>query len=115
MPYPGVEIFRDFHRHEYQSRQLVAIPHPLTARHPQQLFDWGAPSVNAELRLPAPAPSPDGTPATDDVITGDADGLGVDWTQYRTWDLVELTQNYLLLFLKYIRNEDTGTCCAAPA
>ena len=38
------------------------------------------------------------------------DDLGVDWAQYRTWDLVQLTQNYLLLFLKYIRSDDTGTC-----
>lgn len=73
VPYPGVELFRVFRDTEYRAERL--------------LFDWNSPGVNAELSLPS----------------GVGSQLSIDWTQYKSWDLVTLTGNYLRLFLHLLR------------
>lgn len=91
VPYPGVELFGDFHRREYQSKALM--------------FDWTVPSVDAVLNLPqdeSPAPT------TTTTTASSPGGSDIDWVSYRTWDIVQLTQNYLKLFVDYIRDPNKG-------
>ncbi len=52
-----------------------------------QVFDWAGPGVDAALTIPDPK------------------ALDIDWTRYQSWDVVELTQNYLNLFLHYTRHD----------
>ena len=74
VPYPGCELFTDLKRKKYRLTDVV--------------YDWTGAEVNAPLLLPAASGS---------------ERLGVDWARYREWNLVELTQNYLKLFLGFLR------------
>lgn len=75
MPYPGVEFFQCYQRNMHAADTL--------------LFDWSQPGINAPLSVPP------------------VDGLDVStWTaQYKTWSLVQLTQNYLRYFLRYLASD----------
>ncbi|KAF9958048.1 Myotubularin- protein 14 [Mortierella alpina] len=82
-PYPGVEFFQKFKANKYSARKLC--------------FDWSQNFADAELQLPQ----------------GYLDNLGIRWRDYKGWDLIELTQNYLRLYLTHVaddtRDEDPST------
>ncbi|CAG2171191.1 unnamed protein product [Oppiella nova] len=69
LPYPGCEFFKDYRDNGYSAEGLV--------------YDWKQHFVDADLIVP-----------NDDHI---CDQLNVDWNQYRNWDVIRLTQNYLKL------------------
>ncbi|KAJ4459492.1 putative Myotubularin-related protein 14 [Paratrimastix pyriformis] len=66
MPYPGCEFFALYREHNHQAAGLM--------------FNWADPAVNAELSVGA--------------LSGMSIG-GIRWADYKRWDLVELTQNYM--------------------
>ncbi|KAF8939701.1 Myotubularin- protein 14 [Dissophora ornata] len=74
-PYPGVEFFQKFKANKYSARKLC--------------FDWSQNFADAELQLPP----------------GHHDNLGIRWRDYKSWDLIELTQNYLRLYLTHIADD----------
>jgi len=73
MPYPGCEFFKEYRDKGYAGEGLV--------------FDWSQHFVDAELDVPQ------------DTITK---GLDINWKDYKTWDIITLTKNYLRLFLRYL-------------
>ncbi|GJJ70765.1 myotubularin-related protein 14 [Entomortierella parvispora] len=77
-PYPGVEFFQKFKANKYSARKLC--------------FDWSQNFADAELQLPP----------------GHMDNLGIRWRDYKGWDLIELTQNYLRLYLSHIADDSTS-------
>ncbi|XP_033214396.1 myotubularin-related protein 14 isoform X2 [Belonocnema kinseyi] len=79
LPYPGCEFFKEFREHNYAANHLV--------------FDWTQAHVDANIGVPK------------DEISGQ---LPVNWEEYRDWDLLKLTQNYLKLILRYMNESDSG-------
>ena len=79
LPYPGCEFFREFRENDYLAGGLF--------------FNWAQNHVDAEICVP-----------TDSIATS----LGISWDSYRNWDLVNLTQNYLKLILRYLHDSNTG-------
>ncbi|XP_073994031.1 egg-derived tyrosine phosphatase [Rhodnius prolixus] len=73
LPYPGCEFFKKYRDNDYVAKGLV--------------FDWSQGHVDANIGIP------------DDNI---ASQLKIDWHNYKMWDLVKLTQNYMQLVLKYV-------------
>lgn len=78
LPYPGCEFFRDYRDNGYVAEGLV--------------YDWNQHFVDANLIVP-----------TNDNI---CDCLNIDWKNYRNWDVLKLTQNYLKLLLSYLTKSD---------
>ncbi|KAF9572444.1 Myotubularin- protein 14 [Mortierella alpina] len=74
-PYPGVEFFQKFKANKYSARKLC--------------FDWSQNFADAELQLPQ----------------GYFDNLGIRWRDYKSWDLIELTRNYLRLYLTHVADD----------
>ncbi|KFM79633.1 Myotubularin-related protein 14, partial [Stegodyphus mimosarum] len=73
IPYPGCEFFEEYHRNN---------------RNPEGLkFDWEQPSVTVECKVP------------ESFIMYLPE---TDYSQYKEWDLVKLTEEYLLLQLVVI-------------
>lgn len=70
LPYPGCEFFRTYRDQGYAAEGLV--------------FDWSQQFVDAVL----------------DVPPADLSPADVQWDEYKNWDIVVLTQNYLRLFLR---------------
>lgn len=70
LPYPGCEFFRTYRDKGYTAEGLV--------------FDWSQQFVDAVL----------------DVPPADLSPAGVQWHEYKNWDIVVLTQNYMRLFLR---------------
>ncbi|KAF9912944.1 hypothetical protein EC991_007558 [Linnemannia zychae] len=81
-PYPGVEFFQKFKANKYSARKLC--------------FDWSQNFADAELQLPP----------------GHTDYLGIRWRDYKSWDLIELTQNYLRLYLTHIADDSVDPTAA---
>lgn len=79
LPYPGCEFFRSFRDNNYSGDGLV--------------FDWGQAYVDANIGVP------------DDSFTNQ---LNIDWDNYKAWDLVKITQNYLKLLLKHLQENSSG-------
>lgn len=79
LPYPGCEFFKEFREHDYTPKGLV--------------FDWYQNYVDAPISVP------------EDSISRQ---LLINWDKYTTWDLVKLTQNYLILILRYLRDSNCG-------
>lgn len=79
LPYPGCEFFREFRDLNYSGEGLV--------------FDWKQKNVDAECLVP------------DDPISST---LNINWKSYKDWDLVQMTQNYLKLMLKYLQDSSSG-------
>lgn len=79
LPYPGCEFFRSFRDNNYSGDGLV--------------FDWGQAYVDANIGVP------------DDSLTNQ---LNIDWDNYKDWDLVKITQNYLKLLLKHLQENSSG-------
>lgn len=80
LPYPGCEFFREFRDNNYTHHKLV--------------FDWSQAHVNADIGIP------------DDPVSLSLNHIS--WDQYKAWDLVTLTQNYLKLCLKYLQETGSG-------
>lgn len=57
------------------------------------VFDWSQTHVDADIDVP------------EDPISTQ---LRINWEQYRIWDLVNLTQNYLKLILRYLTDSSSG-------
>ncbi|XP_052893535.1 myotubularin-related protein 14 isoform X2 [Anopheles moucheti] len=79
LPYPGCEFFRDYRDNNYSGEGLV--------------FDWSQAHVDANIGVP------------DDTVTAQ---LQIDWENYKDWDLVKITQNYLKLLLRYLQDSSSG-------
>ncbi|CAG0884097.1 unnamed protein product [Darwinula stevensoni] len=79
LPYPGCEFFSEFRDNGYNAESLK--------------FDWNQNTVDVQLSLPQ-----------DSV----AASLDIKWSQYKTWDLVQLTQSYLRLILRQLQEGQTG-------
>uniref|UniRef100_A0A8C1IHX9 Myotubularin related protein 14 n=1 Tax=Cyprinus carpio TaxID=7962 RepID=A0A8C1IHX9_CYPCA len=76
VPYPGCEFFREYKDRDYTAEGLV--------------FNWNQDYVDAPLTIP-------------DFFTRN---LNINWSEYRSWDLVQQTQNYLKLLLHIINSDD---------
>lgn len=79
MPYPGCEFFKDWKDNSYIGETIM--------------YDWGQALNDSSLDLPS-------SPFVDD--------LGIEWSKYTEWSLVELTQNYLKLLLQYVKKGTAG-------
>uniref|UniRef100_A0A146KSW7 Myotubularin-related protein 14 n=1 Tax=Lygus hesperus TaxID=30085 RepID=A0A146KSW7_LYGHE len=79
LPYPGCEFFKEYRDNDYEATGLV--------------FDWSQGHVDAAIDVP------------DDNI---ASHLKIDWDNYKMWDLVKLTQNYMQLVLRYLVEQPLG-------
>ncbi|EDO36248.1 predicted protein, partial [Nematostella vectensis] len=81
VPYPGCEFFRDFKTKGYSADGLY--------------FNWKQDYVDAQFTVPETL----------------AYRLGIEWHLYKasSWDLILLTQNYLLLLLNSIMDGEGGT------
>ncbi|XP_046985343.1 myotubularin-related protein 14 isoform X1 [Schistocerca americana] len=79
LPYPGCEFFKEYRDNNYVAKGLV--------------FDWSQAHVDASIGVP------------DDQVSSQ---LKVEWNNYKEWDLVRLTQNYLKLLLRYLQDNNTG-------
>ncbi|CAL8109799.1 unnamed protein product [Orchesella dallaii] len=79
LPYPGCEFFKKYRDNGYNGEDLV--------------FEWNQTHVDANIFVPP------------DPITA---SLRTDWSAYRKWDVIALTQNYLKLLLAYLRDSQNG-------
>eukprot|EP00053_Salpingoeca_punica_P014423 m.131176 g.131176 ORF g.131176 m.131176 type:complete len:627 (-) comp16453_c1_seq5:246-2126(-) len=79
VPYPGVEWFRHFQKKNYCAQEM-------------DRFDWDSAEVNSTLSIPPDCHAPRDTA----------------WSEYRSWSLIDLTKNYLRLFLRLLRTDASG-------
>lgn len=79
LPYPGCEFFKEFRDNNYSATNLK--------------FDWTQTHVDVDIGVP------------DDEVSSQ---LNVDWSNYKNWDLVQITQNYLKLLIKYLQDSSSG-------
>lgn len=79
LPYPGCEFFKLYKENGYNGENLK--------------FNWQQNYVDAKIYVP------------DDVT---ATPLNIDWEQYENWDIIRMTQNYMKLLLKYLRENSNG-------
>lgn len=79
LPYPGCEFFKEFRDFGYNGEGLC--------------FNWCQAFVDAHLVIPERSIS---------------SRVAHDWNNYRKWDLVRLTQNYLKLLLTYAHEGSAG-------
>lgn len=80
-PYPGCEFFKEFRDKGYTAEGLI--------------FDWNQSYIDSLLDLPS-----------------ELETLGalknILWHDYKSWDLVQMTKNYLKLFLYYYLSSKTS-------
>lgn len=79
LPYPGCEFFKAYRDNDYVAQGLV--------------FDWSQGHVDAAIGIP------------NDTISSK---LKIDWENYKMWDLITLTQNYMRLVLRYLVDQPLG-------
>lgn len=79
LPYPGCEFFREFRDNNFCGEGLI--------------FDWSQKNVDAEISVP------------EDPMSAQ---LNINWDDYKGWDLVQITQNYMKLLLKYLQDSSSG-------
>ncbi|XP_050313938.1 myotubularin-related protein 14 [Anthonomus grandis grandis] len=79
LPYPGCEFFKDYHDAMFNPQGLI--------------FDWENPANDAVLSVP-----------NDNILKN----LSIPFHQYKEWDLVIITQNYIKYVLKRVQEENTG-------
>nr|XP_016928926.1 myotubularin-related protein 14 isoform X2 [Drosophila suzukii] len=79
LPYPGCEFFKKFRDNNYMARNLH--------------YNWKQSFNDANINIPNMGPAAD---------------IDVVWPEYRDWDLVAITQNYLRATLKYVQEESSG-------
>lgn len=78
VPYPGCEFFADYSNNNYDGKDLC--------------FDWNQQFIDADLQIP-------------DKISK---VFEFNWTNYVSWDLITLTQNYVKLMLSCIKSPDAN-------
>ncbi|RDD47133.1 Myotubularin-related protein 14 [Trichoplax sp. H2] len=78
LPYPGCEFFREYKERSYNSKNLF--------------FDWNQSNADAIMDIPKEFLS----------------AFDIDWSTYKSWDLLTLTKNYLKLILACIEQDDSG-------
>lgn len=78
LPYPGCEFFLQYRENDYTPKGLV--------------FDWSQSYVDADLAIPVEI----------------ASQLKVDWTNYKKWDLISLTQNYMRVLIRLLNETTSG-------
>lgn len=76
VPYPGCEFFVEYKKRDYKGEGLK--------------YDWKQTFVDATLQVPNTV----------------CEVCNIDWDDYVNWDLVKLTQNYLLLHLRLFMQSD---------
>ncbi|KAH8280227.1 hypothetical protein KR018_000361 [Drosophila ironensis] len=79
LPYPGCEFFKKFRDNNYMARNLH--------------YNWKQSFNDANINIPNMGPAAD---------------IDVVWPEYKDWDLVAITQNYLRATLKYVQEESSG-------
>lgn len=79
LPYPGCEFFKLYKENNYNGENLK--------------FNWKQNYVDAKIYVPEEATA---TP------------LNIDWNDYENWDIIRMTQNYVKLLLKYLRENSDG-------
>uniref|UniRef100_A0A1A9VKM3 Uncharacterized protein n=1 Tax=Glossina austeni TaxID=7395 RepID=A0A1A9VKM3_GLOAU len=79
LPYPGCEFFKKFRDNNYVAENLH--------------YNWKQSFNDAIISIPKLGPAAD---------------LDIIWSEYKQWDLVLITQNYLKACLKYIQEENSG-------
>ncbi|XP_065367249.1 myotubularin-related protein 14 isoform X2 [Calliphora vicina] len=79
LPYPGCEFFKKFRDNNYMAKNLF--------------YNWKLSFNDANISVPKLGPTTD---------------LNINWNEYKNWDLVLITQNYLKTCLKYIQEEKSG-------
>lgn len=79
LPYPGCEFFREYRDNNYHGKGLI--------------FDWNQSYVDAGIRVPS---------------NSVAARLNINWNNYKQWDLVQITKNYIRLLVNYMRESDSG-------
>lgn len=86
LPYPGCEFFRDYKDNNYVGEGLI--------------FDWNQAYVDATVHIP------------EDHINVNTPGQQqnpmIDWAEYKHWDLVQITQNYMKLLLRSLQEQTSG-------
>ncbi|XP_037035926.1 myotubularin-related protein 14 isoform X2 [Bradysia coprophila] len=79
LPYPGCEFFKLYKENGYNGENLK--------------FNWQQNYVDAKIYVPEDVQAP---------------SLNIDWTEYENWDIIRMTQNYVKLLLKYLRENSNG-------
>ncbi|KAM7343033.1 egg-derived tyrosine phosphatase isoform 2-T2 [Cochliomyia hominivorax] len=79
LPYPGCEFFKKFRDNNYMAKNLY--------------YNWKQSFNDANISIPKLGPTNE---------------LNINWNEYKNWDLVLITQNYLKACLKYIQEENSG-------
>ncbi|KAG5893560.1 hypothetical protein JTB14_013643 [Gonioctena quinquepunctata] len=79
LPYPGCEFFKDFRNNNFNAEGLV--------------FDWDQDQCDATINIP------------DNPLLAQ---LKIEWNNYKKWDLVTMTQNYVKYLLKYLQDTNSG-------
>ncbi|XP_066246873.1 myotubularin-related protein 14 [Euwallacea similis] len=79
LPYPGCEFFKEFHDAMYSPAGL--------------LYKWDDPANDAVLSLPN---------------DGIERNIAINWEQYKEWDLVLITQNYMKYILRRLQEDTSG-------
>lgn len=79
LPYPGCEFFREYFDSNCRAEGLF--------------FNWNQPFVNADISIPH------------DPVTSQLD---IEWSNYKQWDLLTITLNYLQLIIKYLQDGESG-------
>lgn len=79
MPYPGCEFFKEFRDNNLNAEGLV--------------FDWNQEQCDATVSVPD-NPS---------LLH-----LKIDWNEYKKWDLIKMTQNYVKYLSKYLQDNSSG-------
>ncbi|CAH0562218.1 unnamed protein product [Brassicogethes aeneus] len=79
LPYPGCEHFQKFQANNYEAEGLK--------------FDWDPSVCDAKINVPE-VPS--------------LENLKINWDNFKEWELVTLTQNYLRYMLKYLQDNSCG-------
>ncbi|CAG7819417.1 unnamed protein product [Allacma fusca] len=88
-------------KNRYADFSLISLPYPGCEFFKQYrdngynaeklMFDWNQGHVDANIFVPE-----------EPMI------LNLDWSQYRKWDLIHLTQNYLKLLLTHLKDNNNG-------
>eukprot|EP00041_Stephanoeca_diplocostata_P032265 m.1030359 g.1030359 ORF g.1030359 m.1030359 type:complete len:849 (-) comp24118_c0_seq18:489-3035(-) len=81
IPYPGCELFSDFKKKRYCATSMA--------------YDWNGCEVNARLNIPK-----------EHMID---DTLSIAWDNYRQWNLVLLTQNYMRLLMRFLTADNDAS------
>lgn len=87
IPYPGCEFFANFHGDgRYDASNLY--------------YEWEQEMNNAKF-----------TPivSNEDPSLNDLSPLGIRWDDYKSWDVIELTKNYLKLLLFYLKKTEKSS------